>query len=222
MKLKQSCSYFYLLSLFHVGSVLIGMTVTSRIILVSETSLNPSFHITGGIFFIPIVFFIQDIVTETYGYHNAKKMLHTTLVVFALYVLGLYVLALLPCKYNDQACENFSIVAKTLPRHTISFLLALAAGGTANNYILTKLKLVFNSKFLAFRFISSTAIGEAIFQLIAVLISWYGKYPIIDILPLAIASYVYKILFETLATPINLYVCHHLKIMQNKEINHAF
>jgi uncharacterized integral membrane protein (TIGR00697 family) len=191
-------------------------------ILVNINIINHQFYVTGGIFFIPIVFFVQDIVTEIYGYYNARKMLLTTIFVFIVYVFTVYLIGLLPCKNNDSLCQSFFLIAQTLPRHALSFVISLAVGGTVNNYVLAKLRIAFDRKFLALRFISSTAIGEAIFQIIAVMISWYGTYSIKDTLPLALAAYIYKILFEIFVTPVNLYACRYLKSIQAEETKNAF
>lgn len=221
MKLNKTDFYFYLFSIFHIGSVLIGMTITSRMVLIKLNAYT-QINITGGMLVIPVAFFIQDIVTEIYGYSNAKKMLHATILTFSAYVLGFCLIAQLPCGSSDQSCQDFSLISATFPRHALSFILSLAIGGTINNYILSKLKIAFHEKFLSLRFISSTAIGEAFFQFIACLISWYGTYSLGDILPIAFFSYAYKILFEIVSTPINLYVCHNLKLMKNEEIDYAF
>ncbi|WP_131783624.1 VUT family protein [Legionella gresilensis] len=153
--------YYYSLSLFHIGSILIGMILTSRIININLDNYSYHFQITGGLFFIPVVFFIQDISTEIYGYVNTRKMLNVSLFVFLLFVFQLWILS----KFiNSDA--TFRVVASTLPRHAFSFIISLLIGGTINNYILDKLKLAFDRKFLAIRFISSTAIGEDFFKLL--------------------------------------------------------
>ncbi len=213
--------YFYIASILHVGFVIIAMTLTSRMIEINTSLSGYKFNITGGIFLIPIIFFIQDIVTEIYGYYNATKMLYCSLSIFAMFVITWYVISFIPCSNKSEGCAYFSQIAKTLPRHMISFIFSLAIGGTVNNYVLNKLKLIFNEKFLSLRFISATAIGEMIFQIIAVSISWFGIYSIFDILPLAIISYVYKILFEVVFTPANIYICRYLKYIRSCEINYV-
>lgn len=195
------------------------MTITSRMALVTLPYLKYSFYVTGGVFFIPVIFFIQDIVTEVYGYKNAKSMLFVSLFIFIIYVVLFYIMSQITIEQN-QLDIDFAVVAKTLPRHAVSFIFSLGIGGTFNNYILAKLKLIFNQKFLALRFFSSTAIGEAIFQLIAVLISWYGAYAIKNLLPLALVSYCYKLFFEILSTPFNIFICRYLKSIQEK--NYVF
>lgn len=213
---KEKYPYFHMLSIFHMASIITCITVTNRMILV-ELSKTHSFYITGGAFFIPIVFFIQDIATEIYGYYNARKMLFSSIFVFLLYGLILYLFSLAPCKYNTSHCQNFTSAISTVPRQVISFVISLAIGGTVNNYVLSKLKLTLNNKFLALRFISSTAIGEAIFQAIAACIAWYGTYHITDIIPLALAAYFYKVIFEIVATPFNIKICSYLKSIQVQE-----
>lgn len=211
--------YFYTFSLFHICSVLTGITMTSRMIFIKIPFIDQSLYITGSIFCMPVMFFIQDIVTEIYGYTNAKKMLATTLMVFVIYVIMLFIMALIPCECKNDTCRSFSIVAQTLPRHSLSFIASLAISGTINNHMLDKLRLAFNNQFLAIRFISATAIGEACFQILIVIFSWYGCHSIKQLLPLAFASYSYQILFEIVVTPINLFICRHLKMMNIKEFN---
>lgn len=213
--------YFYLCATIHLCSVLTAMTLTSRMIEVNIDFIGYRFNTTGGVFLIPLAFFIQDIITEIYGFNNAKKVLIASLTIFILYVLSLYVLTLIPCNSTNKSCSMLSTIASTLPRHALSFVISLGIGGTLNNYILSKLKLTFNGRFLAMRFISSTAIGELCFQLIAVAISWAGIYSVWEIIPLAVISYMYKLVFEIISTPINIYACRYLKIIQQREENYA-
>ncbi|HHF7375593.1 queuosine precursor transporter [Legionella bozemanae] len=218
--LKKEDLYYKLLSLFHMGSILIGMALTSRIVSLTLPNISHTLYITGGIFFIPIVFFIQDIVTEIFGYDNARVMLNTNILVFIIYVLILVVL-LVSINNINNSYENFYSVVNTLPRHALSFVLSLYVGGRINNYVLSKMKLHFNQKFLAFRFISSTAIGEAFFQFIAVFISWYGSFTSQDMFLIAFISYTYKILFEILATPFNIWICNYLKSLKLERVQNV-
>ena len=220
-QLKKEDLYFKLLSLFHMGSILIGMTLTSRIVSVTLLNVTPTLYMTGGVFFIPIAFFLQDIVTEIYGYDNARMMLNLNILVFVIYVLILKIILVLPIDNTNISYESFFLVINTLPRHALSFVLSLYVGGRINNYVLSKMKLYFNQRFLAFRFISSTAIGEAFFQFIAVLISWYGSFNTQDILFIVFFSYTYKIIFEILATPFNIWICNYLKSLKIKRVNDA-
>lgn len=218
--IKPTHLYFYLLCLFHLGTIITGMTFTSRMIhvLYSEHTII----ITGGVFFIPIVFFIQDIVTEIYGYDNARKMLNLNLILFVMYTMLFWLFSIIPSHHQSASFQNFQQIAITLPRHACSFVISLAIGGKINNYILWKLKLISNQRFLALRFISSTAIGEAFFQLVAIFISWYGVFPSKEIWFIALAAYIYKVFFEVLITPVNIFICRYLKSLKMKELEYVF
>ncbi|WP_199502073.1 hypothetical protein, partial [Francisella sp. TX07-6608] len=65
------------------------------------------------------------------------------------------------------------------------------------------------------------AIGEAFFQTITVLISWYGTFHIYEVIPIAILAYIYKVLFEIAMTPISVAVCDKLTpdIFKYKDMN---
>jgi len=190
----------------HLFSVITAMTLTSRVITINNI-LNSEIHFTGGLIIIPVVFFIQDIVTESYGHIYSQKMLKVSLILYVLYVI--LNMALSNILYGES--DEYLIMVNTLPRHTLSFIISLYISGTINNYILYKLKLFFNSRFLSIRFIVATIIGEFIFQIIAILISWYGIYNTSGLVKLSLIAYSYKILFEIVVTPINIVVCKYLK-----------
>ena len=209
-KNKKRLEFFYIFGLLHLGFIIISMTFTTRIVTLSFFD-NFKIIITGGMFIVPFIFFIQDIITEVYGYYNARKVLFNSLFLFMLYGAIFFTITSIIQKNSKNSINDFQIISNTLPRQILSFTVSLAIGGTINNYILTKLKIFFHSRFLAMRFISATAIGEFFFQIIAVLIAWQGIFSITDILPIAILSYTYKILFEMISMPINIYICNHLK-----------
>ena len=176
--------YFFFVSHFII--LLVSMLCTSRMVHVFGMDF------TGGLFLIPFTFFIQDIVTESYGYKIAKNLLNNTIGMYVLFVAIIFILSLLQ--------KQFKIIIGDIFRHSISVIFAIYLGGLINNIILYNLKLFFNKRFLAMRFIVSTAIGEAVFQIIATFISWYGIMNNNKIIILAIIAYLYKILFEIFMT----------------------
>ena len=111
MKLTQSEKYlffYYLFCIFHLFSVITAMTLTSRIITLNNF-LNSQIYFTGGLIVIPVVFFIQDIVTESYGYIYSQNMLKTSLILFILYVIFNL---LISCFIGDVNNEYFVITTE--------------------------------------------------------------------------------------------------------------
>ena len=208
--------FYYFFSGLHLCFVITAMMLTSKILIFNLSFFNITLplKITGGLFIIPIAFFIQDIITEVYGYILCQKLLQFTIILYILYVLSIYIFVtkIFSCTINNLDLCNFIMFLLTLlPRHTMSFVFSLFIAGTINNFILGKLKAFFNGKYLATRFIVSTAIGEFIFQSIAIFISWYTILGYSDIILLGLFAYSYKLLFEILATPFNIMLCKYLK-----------
>lgn len=216
-KITTKHSVFYALSVFHITSILIGITLTQRFFQLPIHNFIGAVDLTGGLFFIPVVFFVQDIVTEVYHFSNTKKMILTSIAAFLFYVLILNLLAIVFSYFNPDSGNDLLVVAETIPRQAVSFTFSLLAGGLINAYILTKLQFLLNDRFLAIRFIASTAVGELIFQTLAISIAWFGKYDLVAVIPLAIGSYIFKISFEILSTPINIYLCKYLKGLPDDE-----
>lgn len=69
-----------------------------------------------------------------------------------------------------------------------------------------------SGKYLIRRFIIATAVGEAALQIVGTCIAWLGSLQFqTEILPFMIFSYLYKVSFEVLMSPINTFVCNKLK-----------
>ncbi|OIN82919.1 VUT family protein [Francisella sp. TX07-6608] len=176
-----------------------------------------SIYITGCLFIIPFCFFVQDIVTEVYGHIFTMLMIVCSVIVLSIYILLFYLTAM-----YDQSDNNLiSNITTVMPKHTIALIVSLLVGGFINSFILNKLRIKLVGKFLAIRFIFSTAIGEAFFQTITVLISWYGTFHIYEVIPIAILAYIYKVLFEIAMTPISVAVCDKLTpdILKYRDMN---
>jgi uncharacterized integral membrane protein (TIGR00697 family) len=201
---------YYRLVIFHTTSIIIGMTLTTRMIFLGDF-YDVNIYITGGLLIIPVSFFLQDLVTEIYGFKKARTMIFISLSAFVLYVLILYVIA----DMSENIDSNFQKIVFSMPRHLLSFIIALIIGGLINSYILQKLNFLLNERYLAIRFISSTVIGEFFFQIVAVMIAWYGTLSIWEIIPVATLAYIYKIFFEVLMTPFNVVICRKLKKLSN-------
>lgn len=202
---------YYILCLMHITSIITGMVCTERLIYLNIyvfTDLHV--YLTGGILFIPVIFFIQDIVTEIYGYEKAKNMIFINIIIFIMFAIFMKISSIIDIHFS-QNVPDFSIVSNSLPRQTIAFTISFLIGSLLNNYILSNLKRLLSGRFMALRFITSTAIGDLFFQIIAVSIAWYGVVHDFNIIQIAILSYFYKVIFEILVTPANIYICNKLR-----------
>ena len=168
------------------------------------------FTVTTGILVSPIVFIIQDIVSEVYGYKDARKMI---LLGFLMNLIGvlLFTLAIyLPPSqfwFNQQA---FSTILGTTLRITIASFTAYIVGSLTNSKIMVLLKEKWpNSLFV--RAISSTIAGQLLDNALFAIIAFLGVLPIPAIISMVIGGTIFEVLYEIIFYPITRYSINKIK-----------
>jgi uncharacterized integral membrane protein (TIGR00697 family) len=216
---NQNLKYFFILSTFYLSSILMSITVSARLFPFHIPFTNHSILLTGGTWTIPLTFFVQDIATEVYGYSKSRQIIFLAIPIVILYIGYLKLTTFFPIPDVPNISSSYNEVLNALPRHLLAFLAAITAGNLINNILLSKLKKICKGKYLPLRFISSTAIGEAFLQIIGTTIAWFGSLHFTsEIIPFVIFSYFYKISFEIIATPINIYMCNWLKRIEGIDV----
>ena len=209
---KQNLKYFHILSTLYVVGILTSLIVSARLFPFHIPFTAFIIFLTGGTWTIPFTFFIQDITTEVYGYAKSKQIVLLAIPIVIIYIAYLKFTTFIPIPAIPNVGKSYNEVFNALPRHLLALLAAIAIGNLVNNFLLSKLKSKFKGKYLPLRFISSTAVGEASLQVIGTTIAWFGNLHFTsEIIPFVLFSYAYKIFFEALMTPVNIYVCNRLK-----------
>lgn len=209
---QQNLKYFFILSTLYLASILTSITVSARLFPFHIPFTSYDILLTGGTWTIPITFLIQDIATEVYGYYKSRQIIFLAIPIVIFYILYLKTTTYFPIPITNNISDSYNVVLNALPRHLIAFLSAIIAGNLINNIILSRLKKLWGGKFLAIRFISATAVGEAVLQIIGTSVAWVGSLSFTsEIIPFVIFSYFYKIIFEMAAMPFNIFICGWLK-----------
>lgn len=209
---KQNLKHFYILSTLYLFGILLSITVSARLFPFHIPLINYDILLTGGTWTIPFTFFIQDITTEVYGASKSRSIVLLSIPIIILYIAYLKFTTWFPIPNIPNISKSYNDVFNALPRHLVAFLAAISLSNMVNIFILSKLKKKFKGKHLPLRFILSTAIGEATLQFIGTTIAWFGNLNFMsEILPFIFFSYFYKVSFEAILTPVNVYICKWLK-----------
>lgn len=159
------------------------------------------FTVTTGILVSPIVFIIQDIISELFGFKEAKKMV---LLGFLMNFVGvlLFTLAIhLPSSafWGNQAA--FTTILGTTLRITIASFTAYIIGSLTNSKIMVALKKKFpNSLFI--RAISSTIVGQFLDNALFAFIAFYNVLPLSAIYSMILGGTLFEVLYEIIFYPI--------------------
>lgn len=192
------------------------LTIVFVVVLVISNLVGPKmcqvgpFKLSGAELLFPITYIFGDVFTEVYGYAASRRAIWMGFLAMGLLsVFGEVVVALPPAPdwHNQQAFET---VFKLVPRFAIASLVAYWAGEFTNSYTMAKLKLLTRGSKLWTRTIGSTLTGQAVDTIIVILIAFYDA-PWSAKANVIISSYLAKVLYEVLATPLTYLVVYRLK-----------
>lgn len=171
----------------------------------------------GGILFFPISYFFNDILTEVYGYARSRKVVWAGFIsLFFVMAMAQVIVALPPAKgwLHQQAYE---VVYGQTPRIVFASLVAFICGEFTNSFVLAKMKLISNGRYLWTRTIGSTIAGEAVDSLIFYPAAFLGFWSGSLLLQVMIMNYLIKVLWEIVATPLTYMVVGFLKRAENED-----
>jgi queuosine precursor transporter len=177
-----------------------------------------NFRFPGAVIVFPIAYIFGDILTEVYGYAKARRAIwigFASLVLMALVLLIIQYLPAAPEWPNQKAYES---ILGFVPRIVVASIIAYLAGEFTNSFILAKMKVWTSGKKLWSRTIGSTIIGQAVDTAIFISIAFIGILPGNVVVTIAISQYLFKIAYETLATPLTYSIVNFLKRAEGIEV----
>lgn len=175
------------------------------------------FTFDGGTLLFPLSYIFGDILTEVYGFRRSRRIIWLGLLSSGLMSLVFYLVQILPAPANWNNQEAFESILGVVPRIVLASLIAFFAGEFSNAFILSRLKVLTNGKYLWIRTISSTLVGQGIDTMLFCLIAFYGVLPDKLILSVILSNYLFKCGVEVIFTPITYLVTGLLKKRENND-----
>ncbi len=174
----------------------------------------------AGILFFPMSYLFGDILTEVYGYAHDRRAVWAgfAALVFAS-VMSLVVIRLAPApgEYMDNYQKGLEAVFGNTWRIALASIIAFWVGSIANAYVMAKMKLLTQGRFLWMRTIGSTAVGELLDSSIFYVTAFYGLWPTEQVLAVAVSQYFLKTGWEVVMTPLTYRVVGWLKARENED-----
>ena len=207
-KRKYSDTFMFLVMLY-ITSILIANIAAFKIIKIYSITL------TAGTLVFPISYILGDVFSEVYGYKTTKKIIINGFICNALMVLIFAIAIKLPYPdyFTDQ--EAFKLVLGNTPRLFIAGITAYLIGGLSNSFVMNYIKKMTKIKYLWFRTITSTIIGETLDSIIFLTISFIGVIEGKSLVMMIIYQSIAKILFETIMTPFTYKAINYLNKKEN-------
>lgn len=205
---KDARNSYRLLSLFLVLNVafqLISDVTAGKIIAIAGIGVSVT------VLYFPFTYILSDVLTEVYGYARARQVVWLTLLASVLAGITYQIAAIVPPAPFFQQNDAYVTVFQTVPRILVGGWLAVFAGEISNNYVLAKMKVWFEGRFLWARLIFSTIVGQGINTLVFYVVALYGILPVEVLVPAILMGWAIKVMVEILMSPITYVVVGKVK-----------
>jgi hypothetical protein len=177
----------------------------------------------AGTLVFPISYIFGDILTEVYGYKQSRRVIWSGFVAAALMAATFWVVGLMPGEaewqgYAGQTAYNAILGGVASGGIIVASLAAYFAGEFSNSFILAKIKVMTEGRWLWLRTISSTLIGEGVDTVIFIgIATWFGVFPPEIMTSLIVSNYIFKVSIEVILTPVTYAVVTFLKQAEQED-----
>lgn len=204
VKMKYSDLFLYLVMLY-ITCILVANIAAFKVIKLF------SITVTAGTLVFPISYILGDVFSEIYGYKVTKKIIISGFVCNALMVLVFTIAIKLPYPDYFTNQESFALVLGNTPRLFFAGIVAYLIGGLSNSFIMNYIKYKSKIKYLWFRTILSTIVGETLDSIVFLSIGFAGIIEFKSLIMMIVYQSFTKILFEIIMTPFTYKTINFLK-----------
>ena len=198
-------------------SNLIGPAKTSTITL----PLIGALTFGAGNLFFPISYIFDDVLTEVYGYARARRATWAgfgALIFASLMSQAIIHMPVAPSEpFNVQLQPALEIVFGATWRIALASLVGFWMGDFVNAYVMAKMKLWTNGRWLWTRTIGSTIVGEGVDSLTFYPIAFMGIWEGQTIVKVIAFNWIMKVTVEIVLTPVTYAVVGFLKRRENAD-----
>ncbi len=113
-------------------------------------------------------------MTEVYGYRVARQVIWLGFLCNLIAVVAIYIGDLLPAAPFWEGQEAYETILGYTPRLLVASFLAYLVGEFANAFVLAKMKIVTDGRFLWSRTIGSTLVGQGLDSLVFIVLAFVG------------------------------------------------
>lgn len=174
----------------------------------------------GNIFF-PISYVFGDVLTEVYGYARARKVIWAGFSAMIFATVMSWVVIHLPVNdaepYNKIIQPGLETVFGNTARIVIASIVAFWAGDFVNSWVMAKMKLATQGKWLWTRTIGSTAVGQAVDSLLFYPIAFGGLWSAETMVQVVTFNWLFKVSVEVVMTPFTYALVGFLKRAENED-----
>lgn len=178
----------------------------------------------AGTILFPISYIFGDILTEVYGYKRSRRVIWTGFFSLALAAFVFWLVSRMPGEATWQGYAGDNAYQAILGGMSsggivLASLTAYWLGEFSNSFVLAKMKVFTNGRWLWTRTIGSTLVGELVDTVMFVVVaSTFGVFPWSLFATLTLTNYIFKVGMEAVMTPITYAIVNALKRAEHEDV----
>lgn len=188
---------------------------------IAQLDLPPLGVVTfgAGVLFFPISYVFGDVLTEVYGYARSRRVIWTgfAALIFAA-TMAAVIVALPPASFwNNQ--QVYEIAFGNSWRIVAASMIAYFSGEFVNSFILAKMKIRTEGRYLWTRTIGSTIFGEGVDSLLFYPLAFWGTgiIPNENLPQVMLSQWIAKVGVEVVFTPVTYRIVAALKRAEHED-----
>jgi uncharacterized integral membrane protein (TIGR00697 family) len=200
-----------------VTGLFITCLITSNIIIAKQISIG-GIVLPAAIVIFPLSYIIGDVLTEVYGYRQARRVIWLGFICNLIAVLAIWLGKILPPAPVFDAQNAYERILGSTPRFLLASFAAYLAGEFTNSVVLSKMKIMTKGRWLWTRTIGSTLLGQGVDTVVVLAIAFVGVLPLSVLGVMMFFHWLFKCIYETVATPLTYVVVGYLKRKEGVDV----
>jgi uncharacterized integral membrane protein (TIGR00697 family) len=221
--MKQHRYFDIIMAVFVTVLVLSNIASSAKIVDLGFSLANVRMAFDAGTILFPVSYIFGDILTEVYGYKKSRRVIWMGFACLALSAVIFWVVSILPGEatwqgYAGDAAYGAILGGMSTGGIVLASLAGYWTGEFTNSFVLAKMKVLTNGRWLWTRTVGSTLVGELVDTVMFVVVaSVFGVFPWSLFLALTVTNYLFKCGVEALMTPVTYAVVGFLKKAENED-----
>jgi uncharacterized integral membrane protein (TIGR00697 family) len=221
--MKQYRFFDLIMAIFVTVLVVSNIASSAKIVDWGFSFFQVRMAFDAGTLMFPIAYIFGDVLTEVYGYKQSRRVIWMGFFCLALSAVIFWIVRLMPGEatwqgYAGDAAYNAILGGMSSGGIVLASLAGYWTGEFTNSFILAKMKVLTNGRWLWMRTIGSTIFGELVDTVMFVIVaSAFGVFPWSLFLTLTVTNYLFKCGVEALMTPVTYMVVNALKRLESED-----
>jgi len=210
--IKMQPRFLWFLTLFYVVVILLANWFDVRLIRIFN------FVTDAGTIIFPLTFILSDLITEVYGYKNARRAIWCGFLFNGLFILYGQLIIHLPSPHYSNRNRDFDILLAMNIRIIIASTISYFCAEPLNSFLMAKLKIIMRGHYMGIRLVSSTLVAAGVDSFIFGTLAFYHIMSNANLAMFILTMWLIKVVMELLGLPFSVRLAAKLKQLEAMDI----